>query len=75
MFEKCFLLFEHEGVFYDFLAIKIIKRTKTRRKVLKVAIERAKVEKLIVDHSRLSISVNCQSQLIVDLSQLSINES
>ena len=28
MFEKCFLLFEHEGVFYDFLAIKIIKRTK-----------------------------------------------
>ena len=45
----------------------------TRRKVLKVAIERAKVEKLIVDLSRLLISVNCRSQLIVDLSRLSIS--
>ena len=28
MFEKCFLLFEHEGVLYELLAIQIIKRTK-----------------------------------------------
>ena len=41
---------------------------RTRQKVLKVAIERAKVEKSIVDLSRLLISVNCQSQTIVDLS-------
>ena len=35
------------------------KLTKTRRKVLKVAIERAKVEKSIVDLSQLLISVDC----------------
>ena len=46
---------------------------KTRRKVLKVAIERAKVEKSIVDLSWLSISVNCLSHLKVDLSRKSIS--
>ena len=45
----------------------------TRRKVLKVAIERARIEKSIVNLRQLSISVDCQSQSIVDLSRLSIS--